>query len=100
MIRRPPRSTLFPYTTLFRSDALDADLGAGDLLLDRDQPLADLRRRGVHGGDRLAADHLQTHARGRVVVEALGEADVLVGDGVADTAADPLAVRSVADGAG
>src|SRR3712207_8580905 len=24
MIRRPPRSTLFPYTTLFRSAALDA----------------------------------------------------------------------------
>src|SRR2546430_7690873 len=23
MIRRPPRSTLFPYTTLFRSDSLD-----------------------------------------------------------------------------
>src|SRR5256885_12983906 len=23
MIRRPPRSTLFPYTTLFRSDDLD-----------------------------------------------------------------------------
>src|SRR2546430_12691439 len=23
MIRRPPRSTLFPYTTLFRSDASD-----------------------------------------------------------------------------
>src|SRR2546430_13800192 len=23
MIRRPPRSTLFPYTTLFRSDQLD-----------------------------------------------------------------------------
>src|SRR3712207_8899093 len=26
MIRRPPRSTLFPYTTLFRSDALVAQL--------------------------------------------------------------------------
>ena len=26
MIRRPPRSTLFPYTTLFRSSELDADL--------------------------------------------------------------------------
>src|SRR3712207_6941087 len=26
MIRRPPRSTLFPYTTLFRSHALDEDL--------------------------------------------------------------------------
>src|SRR5256885_3501144 len=24
MIRRPPRSTLFPYTTLFRSTVLDA----------------------------------------------------------------------------
>src|SRR3712207_8580082 len=28
MIRRPPRSTLFPYTTLFRSD--DADVFGGD----------------------------------------------------------------------
>src|SRR3712207_7625231 len=25
MIRRPPRSTLFPYTTLFRSDRSDAE---------------------------------------------------------------------------
>src|SRR4051812_49753048 len=30
MIRRPPRSTLFPYTTLFRSDDLRQD-GAGDV---------------------------------------------------------------------
>src|SRR5688572_31366344 len=29
MIRRPPRSTLFPYTTLFRSGRLRAALGAG-----------------------------------------------------------------------
>src|SRR2546426_2488875 len=28
MIRRPPRSTLFPYTTLFRSDADRARRGA------------------------------------------------------------------------
>src|SRR3712207_7620655 len=28
MIRRPPRSTLFPYTTLFRSAAVDAGAGA------------------------------------------------------------------------
>src|SRR3712207_7679336 len=61
MIRRPPRSTLFPYTTLFRSvrlargrggaggahagicweygDAFDAEFRVGDLLLDRGQPL-------------------------------------------------------------
>ena len=25
MIRRPPRSTLFPYTTLFRSERLEAE---------------------------------------------------------------------------
>src|SRR3712207_7569662 len=27
MIRRPPRSTLFPYTTLFRSERVLADAG-------------------------------------------------------------------------
>src|SRR3712207_7906065 len=36
MIRRPPRSTLFPYTTLFRSrpgrDGVHADPALGDLL--------------------------------------------------------------------
>src|SRR2546430_11224088 len=31
MIRRPPRSTLFPYTTLFRSGGRNAERG-GDLL--------------------------------------------------------------------
>src|SRR2546425_4225891 len=39
MIRRPPRSTLFPYTTLFRSPpgprGLPALLGHDDQLLDR-----------------------------------------------------------------
>ena len=34
MIRRPPRSTLFPYTTLFRSLGLDSDLVALDGLTD------------------------------------------------------------------
>src|SRR5260370_21395434 len=29
MIRRPPRSTLFPYTTLFRSGADEPERGAG-----------------------------------------------------------------------
>src|SRR2546430_13462826 len=27
MIRRPPRSTLFPYTTLFRSELADREIG-------------------------------------------------------------------------
>src|SRR2546426_5624253 len=30
MIRRPPRSTLFPYTTLFRSRAVGAERGGED----------------------------------------------------------------------
>src|SRR5256885_8119954 len=33
MIRRPPRSTLFPYTTLFRSQDALADARLGGLLL-------------------------------------------------------------------
>src|SRR5258707_4203546 len=31
MIRRPPRSTLFPYTTLFRSQALGGTTSTGAL---------------------------------------------------------------------
>src|SRR5438445_3631543 len=29
MIRRPPRSTLFPYTTLFRSHSIDSQAALG-----------------------------------------------------------------------
>src|SRR3712207_7514320 len=54
MIRRPPRSTLFPYTTLFRSVALEDPragltrhaLGAEEVL-DRDRDAA--QRPAVHG---------------------------------------------------
>src|SRR5256885_9503675 len=44
MIRRPPRSTLFPYTTLFRS-ALRGEDDADVLLAQRLEPLADARRK-------------------------------------------------------
>src|SRR5258707_9975024 len=37
MIRRPPRSTLFPYTTLFRSIAYEE--GDADIALDRAEQL-------------------------------------------------------------
>src|SRR3712207_9250560 len=43
MIRRPPRSTLFPYTTLFRSlderERLVADLGPHDAMILRNHGL-------------------------------------------------------------
>src|SRR5256885_14669710 len=42
MIRRPPRSTLFPYTTLFRSPLL---LSGNDILL---------RNKSASGGKRMA----------------------------------------------
>src|SRR2546430_4441173 len=34
MIRRPPRSTLFPYTTLFRSQRATVDPGVGQRVHD------------------------------------------------------------------
>src|SRR5437016_9483565 len=38
MIRRPPRSTLFPYTTLFRSELVGADFGEEIARLRKDVP--------------------------------------------------------------
>src|SRR3712207_8996381 len=32
MIRRPPRSTLFPYTTLFRSASATPERGTGEIM--------------------------------------------------------------------
>src|SRR3712207_7837436 len=34
MIRRPPRSTLFPYTTLFRSPLIKPDTTCGQIVAD------------------------------------------------------------------
>src|SRR3712207_8092507 len=54
MIRRPPRSTLFPYTTLFRSQRGDLDRG--------DHPDA---HRGVDGGRPAAPDRQRAGAAAR-----------------------------------
>src|SRR2546425_3435829 len=45
MIRRPPRSTLFPYTTLFRSHAERHLLARPQLTR---EPLGYLKRRALH----------------------------------------------------
>src|SRR6266699_7325304 len=47
MIRRPPRSTLFPYTTLFRSPGWHADAGPRSQAADQERG-ADIP--GVPGG--------------------------------------------------
>src|SRR3712207_9252969 len=58
MIRRPPRSTLFPYTTLFRSAPVDQRLVGRDLGLQA-QPVVACRPEQPRGGaevlDRLRA---------------------------------------------
>src|SRR5258708_21699520 len=51
MIRRPPRSTLFPYTTLFRSQFLPRPL-----LRPLDEPLAGRAHRTLVGRDRAITD--------------------------------------------
>src|SRR3712207_8694130 len=70
MIRRPPRSTLFPYTTLFRSDRVGDDLaeavGIGDepgvVAVDHLALGAEGSAQGLEGrlGDDLVADRKST----------------------------------------
>src|SRR3712207_7908395 len=50
MIRRPPRSTLFPYTTLFRSKRRPDE-----------QPLPTRHPEGLRGAGRRGAGPLQAH---------------------------------------
>src|SRR5687768_18064828 len=69
MLRRPPRSTLFPYTTLFRSSSVSVLLGTGD---------------GAFG----AARHFS--AGRRSVSVAVGDFD---GDGLLDLAQDRKSTR-------
>src|SRR5574343_1414096 len=83
MIRRPPRSTLFPYTTLFRSTArhvkgMKAQLRMQDELA---QKLRVLRRaqgslefetfqpRALFDGDRITDIRQQAHNRARQLIE-------------------------------
>src|SRR5256885_3923319 len=57
MIRRPPRSTLFPYTTLFRSQVLRDTLGFADACLQTQQ----VQSHGLEGRDQFR----ETRLRGR-----------------------------------
>src|SRR3712207_7206974 len=64
MIRRPPRSTLFPYTTLFRSRDLGAALH-GDDALDVDDLERRVRRRLHPDQRRVVADRAADVVRDR-----------------------------------
>src|SRR5689334_24858199 len=63
MIRRPPRSTLFPYTTLFRSRArspVAESVYRGDCSLDRDpaSPDTKIKRSEEHTSELQSQFHL------------------------------------------
>src|SRR5436305_10226595 len=100
MIRRPPRSTLFPYTTLFRSrsgwtcatgepgvykvvvEYQEEELGQACLAVARDLCLAARLDRPVDGGSELAPLR-QLAERGQRPGEGGPQAQV-AGDGQAD----------------
>src|SRR3712207_8471036 len=72
MIRRPPRSTLFPYTTLFRSRLLVPHAGQAEAVDGREAGA--LANRDMEGGDvrvtderlRVGGDHVEVDVRDRL----------------------------------
>src|SRR3712207_7887142 len=79
MIRRPPRSTLFPYTTLFRSDggATDGAAGRRDSIDDDVEVLI-----GGSGADTLVGSGLANEldgGAGNDTIRGRGGTDVLKG---------------------
>src|SRR5688572_30944630 len=66
MLRRPPRSTLFPYTTLFRSFAGEAD-DEGRAQRDAGNPAADAREQRVVDPAVARPPHPAQHVGGGVL---------------------------------
>src|SRR3712207_9289792 len=85
MIRRPPRSTLFPYTTLFRSARLlpiapDRDLGVTRTLSDGplarggpERPFESLAAQLIHRGTVQVGAGVNVHVFGEELVAACGD---------------------------
>src|SRR2546425_3162122 len=69
MIRRPPRSTLFPYTTLFRSTGREQPQRIG---------AQQLRAAARGGGDRLERTQSRVHEQGHLLVQGVTGNEQLV----------------------
>src|SRR2546430_13670422 len=74
MIRQPPRSTLFPYTTLFRSAADDVRLDVATVL-QRDGDLVGVLHH-VCVGDDIAALGVDDHAGARALERPLARSGI------------------------
>src|ERR1043166_5494907 len=110
MIRRPPRSTLFPYTTLFRSvGEVDHVLAAGGLAgelerrLDRvgagrADELHDVVAKATRGPDHVVHGGEELLLRDRVQVERMG--DAVVHDVVEERRLHDVVVVAVVERAG
>src|SRR3712207_9524793 len=86
MIRRPPRSTLFPYTTLFRStSSVQAMAGR-------------LARGGGHGTD--AAQRREAGFRSKALRIVAGRQEELCGRAMADRVAGHKGGRELLDNGG
>src|SRR3712207_8387054 len=76
MIRRPPRSTLFPYTTLFRSDFAGASADGSRVFFRTAESMAgtdteaaqDIYARNAHGSLSHISDHPTTNPDANVNV--------------------------------
>src|SRR5260221_11633095 len=82
MIRRPPRSTLFPYTTLFRSllhDLVHQLLLGGEVVVDAGGLDPGLLGNVAHGGGRVA---LLTEGAGGQLEKGLAGLVAVVGAGL------------------
>src|SRR2546422_8957679 len=87
MIRRPPRSTLFPYTTLFRSHGLEVAHRAPVARAVKEELAVALRtpeRRGGDAEDVPAAEHrVPGEARDRLAMECRVPDDSTLAHGLA-----------------
>src|SRR2546426_10304976 len=104
MIRRPPRSTLFPYTTLFRSKSVVAALkrlGVSVAMLTGDHRLTAEAIAREAGPDRVLAGGLpEDKARAVKVLPAEGRPGAMGGDGIQDAPPRAHAHVGIALGSG
>src|SRR2546425_9830802 len=100
MIRRPPRSTLFPYTTLFRSHGAGQEVAGGAGVLPGDGPDRATHRAARRERVQTGAVEREAGARGEVApggrrdLSSAGGSAAGAAHGPGDALADPVQPRA------